>query len=118
MKILVCDDDPDMQFLLSYLLKKSGHTPIIAQNKEDVIAQYSQDLDLILMDYQFGDDNGPDVIRMLNVSKKYQGPVILITAEEKKLSPKEMSEYGIIDVIYKPFDPQKLFQYFFSLSLS
>ncbi len=113
MKIFVCDDDPDMQFLLSYLLKKAGHDAVVIPDKQSLFGHHPEKMDLILMDYHFGRDNGLEVLNDYD----YTCPVILITGiGNLKLSEKH-TELGIIDVIHKPFNPEYIITYFSSLSL-
>lgn len=113
MRIFVCDDDPDMQFLLSYILKKAGHLPVIIPDKKSLFNRSSPEADLILMDLRFGDDYGLDVLK----SWTYECPVILITGVQNPDLQGQGNALGIIDIIRKPFNPVELITYFKSLSL-
>ncbi len=115
MRILICDDDPDMLFLLSYLLKKGNHETVTAQNKEEAITYFTGDFDLILMDYLFGEESGPDVLTQLQSTRETTCPAILVTALNEPLSFENGNKYGIVDVIHKPFDPEKIAGYFSKL---
>jgi len=108
MKILICDDDPDMQFLLSYILEEAGHKPVIIPDKKRLFARSSSGVDLILMDLRFGEDDGMDIL----TSWTYECPVILITGVQNPDLKGREKALGIIDIIRKPFDPLELMTYF------
>jgi CheY-like chemotaxis protein len=51
LRILIVDDDPSQQFILSHFLKRVGITPSVANNCEDALASIKEnDFDLIFMD--------------------------------------------------------------------
>lgn len=111
MRILICDDDPDIQFLLSYILEEAGHKPVVISDKGNLFDWSSSGVDLILMDLRFGEDDGLK-------SRTYECPAILITGVQNPDLKGKESKLGIIDCIRKPFNPVELMNYFKSLSLT
>ncbi len=118
MHVLICDDDPDMQFLLKYILTIHQNQVTQAMNKKDVLSNSQNHFDLIIMDYFLGDDHGLDVLAAFRKISYHECPVILLSGQEFKESPDLKKEYNLLDIIQKPFDPAWFSEYIKRLRLS
>ena len=79
-KVLVVEDSPDNQVLLSIFLKRAGATVDLANNGiEGVEKAQSGNFDVILMDIQMPKMDGYAAMRMLR-SRGYEKPIIALTA--------------------------------------
>ena len=106
-KILVVEDDAPISELLAYRLKKEGYTVLTAGTGTQALKlAFSENPDLILLDWQLPDLSGLEVCR--RVTDKMEVPIIMVTArnmvEDKVLG----LEAGADDYITKPFDVREV----------
>ena len=110
-KILVVDDDPDLQKIARLSLEKKGGFIVQVcdsgnQALKDVKAFQP---DLILLDVVLPDMNGMETLSALRkLPEAAQIPVFFLTA---RVSPQETEKYkelGAAGLIRKPFHPMKL----------
>lgn len=108
--VLVVEDEPAIQDLISYNLKKSGLTPICANNAEQATVMINNVLpDLVLLDWMLPNMSGLEFARQLRRNTRTQViPIIMLTARielEDKISGLDA---GADDYITKPFSPREL----------
>jgi two-component system OmpR family response regulator len=110
-KIMVIEDNPDIQELVSIILTQIGKFNIIicksGQEAINKIDQFSPQL--ILLDVMMPMMDGPTTmakIRELPSGKEV--PIIFMTARVQSQEINEYLELGAIGVIEKPFDPGNL----------
>jgi two-component system, OmpR family, phosphate regulon response regulator PhoB len=108
--VLVVEDEPAIQELISYNLLQAGHQPMRAASAEDALDIVRHALpDLILVDWMLPGLSGLELARRLKSDKRTRTvPIIMLTAraaEEDKLSGLET---GADDYITKPFSPREL----------
>lgn len=76
-RLLIVEDDPDLQRVLSHLLTREGHSISTATSVIPAIAAcQTEDLDLIILDLTLLDGTATEVIRWLQSNK--QDPIIVI----------------------------------------
>ena len=106
-KILIVEDDLDMQEMMISFMQKNGFMVIAANNSDELTKKLkSQRVDLILLDVMLGDENGISICREIRETNNI--PIIIISAlsdDENRLSGFEV---GADDYIVKPFNPQIL----------
>ena len=79
-KVLVAEDNPSNQKLISILLQKMGVETVIAQDGREAVDKVASDsFALILMDMQMPNLNGYEATRELR-NKGCQTPVFALTA--------------------------------------
>lgn len=101
-KILLCEDDPDIQKSLKNILKKHGYETHTAQNGEEAIAMaISVKPDLILLDIRMPKLDGLEVAGEIR-KRAAQPKIIFVTAFESPELIKEAAKYDIFDYIIKP----------------
>ena len=107
MHILVVDDDPAINEMLTIVLEAEGfHTSSVTDGAEAVGAFHSFDPDLILLDLMLPGMNGIDICR--EIRKESAVPVVMLTAKTDTVDVVLGLESGADDYITKPFKPKEL----------
>ncbi|MCB1950090.1 phosphate regulon transcriptional regulator PhoB [Nitrosomonas sp.] len=108
--VLVVEDEPAIQELISYNLKKSGLTPVSALNAEQATVMVNNVLpDLILLDWMLPNSSGIEFARQLRRNSRTQTiPIIMLTAKTDLDDKVTGLEAGADDYITKPFSPREL----------
>ena len=103
-KILIIDDDTDMCWVLSEVLKEEGFYVNIVNDKASALSMVrKQKYDLILLDYKIGKDDGLNVLSELkNIDNK--SSIIMISAYGNNEVRKKAVSEGALEFIDKPFD--------------
>ncbi len=112
--ILLAEDNRVNQLFASELITEWGATLDIADNGQIAIELYhKKDYDIILMDIQMPILDGIDathIIRNQFPKHKQNIPIIAITANAKNGDEIKFKEYGMNDVIFKPYSSNKLYK--------
>lgn len=106
--ILIVDDEPNYQIVLSEILKDDGYEVFTANSGlTGLPIVYSTDLDLVLTDMKMP---GMDGLAFLEKIKEYNKelPVILITAYAEVEKAVEAMRLGAFTYLAKPFSNQQL----------
>ncbi len=110
-KILVADDDKSIADLLQNALEAEGyetHETLQSLRFYDAVMEVRPDL--ILLDLMMPYLEGEDELRLLRMNPATQNiPVIVITAKhEAKQEEAKYRQLGVIEIVTKPFDLDKL----------
>ena len=111
MKALLVDDDPDLLILASYALEKVGGFEVVtsAGGAEVVDLARRERPDVILMDVQMPDVDGPELVARLRRAPDLAAtPVIFLTGEEGGAETDRLLALGARGVLTKPFEPAAL----------
>lgn len=108
--ILVVEDEPAIQELISYSLRQAGHVVFCAENAEQAMAIVNDALpDLILLDWMLPGMSGAELARMLRHAARTKTiPIIMLTARAEESDKIAGLEIGADDYITKPFSPREL----------
>jgi two-component system, OmpR family, phosphate regulon response regulator PhoB len=108
--ILVIEDEPAIQELISYNLKQAGHQALKADNAEQALNLVQNALpDLILLDWMLPGISGVEFARRLRADKRTKAiPIIMLTARSEEQDKLTGLETGADDYITKPFSPREL----------
>ena len=102
-KILVVDDDPNVQRLLQYTLKQEGYEVVIAADGAEGFRLWGAEApDLILLDVMLPKMTGLDVCRQLRDGGN-NVPIIMLTARGQEIDKVLGLKTGADDYITKPF---------------
>ena len=110
MKIAVIDDQSEIRYSVSKILKRAGHNTLLLSGLEfDIIKQIKDSgIDLLIVDVMLSEDfSGIDLIKTL-LRQSIKLPVILMTAYTTPTNMIEASKIGIKDILQKPFTPDEL----------
>lgn len=109
-KILVIEDEMNIQELLKYNLEKNGYSVVVADNGTDGIEQARNNVpDLILLDIMLPGIDGLEVCKILRMDKTTKKvPIFMLTAKGEELDKILGLELGADDYITKPFSIKEL----------
>jgi two-component system, OmpR family, alkaline phosphatase synthesis response regulator PhoP len=109
-RILVIEDDADIQELIRFNLEKEGYKVTCrGSGEEGVKSLQSSQPDLILLDLMLPGIDGLAVCRQIRASETTQCiPVIMLTAKGAESDVVAGLEVGADDYIVKPFSPRVL----------
>ena len=108
LKILLVEDDKDLNFLTSSHLKVAGYEVISVYNGLDALAKYEEEkFDLVLSDIMMPLCDGYELARQIREFDT-RVPIIFMTARDDKPSKQLGYRIGIDDYITKPFDLDEL----------
>ena len=106
-KILVVDDDRNINELLRLYLEKEGYTVASAYDGRDAVKKFEDHQpDLVLLDIMLPGMDGWQVCR--EIRKKSDKPVIMITAKGETFDKVLGLELGADDYVVKPFDAKEV----------
>ena len=108
--VLVVDDNPDLRFYVSEILRASGFAVLLARNGQEGFAvAKNRRPDLILTDLMMPVISGLDLIRMIRQDEELRGtPAILLTAKADADTRIEGVERGADAYLSKPFNDREL----------
>lgn len=102
------EDDPDLRQQLEKLLETETYTVDTAEDGLTAVAMLQQyQYDLIVMDWNLPEKNGPEVIKDFRQNGGAT-PVIMLTGEEDIARKEEGFDAGADDYLTKPFNAREL----------
>lgn len=106
-KILVVDDEKPIADILQFNLKKEGYQVVCAYNGDEALKKVEEDQpDLMLLDIMLPNKDGMEVCR--EIRKKYDFPIIMLTAKDSEIDKVLGLELGADDYVTKPFSTREL----------
>jgi len=109
-RILVVEDETDLQQVLEYNLRQAGHEVLLAtRGAEALRIAKEQRPELVLLDLMLPDMMGTDVCRILKQSPETQGvAIVMATAKGEEIDRVVGFELGADDYVVKPFSVREL----------
>ncbi|MGE7920440.1 response regulator transcription factor [Viridibacillus sp. NPDC093762] len=102
-KILVVEDDNDINQLLCHIVEKSGYVSQSAfSGTEAMIYLEKQDWDMVLLDLMLPGMNGDEILS--KIAEQSNMPVLIISAKLEQQTKIDALRSGADDYITKPFD--------------
>ncbi|MDE2039771.1 MAG: sigma-54-dependent Fis family transcriptional regulator [Elusimicrobia bacterium] len=108
LKILLVEDDPSQQTLLSFELKGRGYAVTAAKSASEALAHLARDnYELVLTDLRLADSDGLEVLR---ASKREQpdAEVVVVTGHGSISSAVAAMKAGAFDFLTKPIETEQL----------
>ncbi len=109
-RILVVEDEPAIQQLLSLTLSEAGYQTLLASDAIEAY-QHTQDVlpDLILLDWMLPGMSGIEFARKIRGQSRTQNiPIIMLTARAQEQDKLAGLETGADDYMVKPFSTREL----------
>jgi DNA-binding NtrC family response regulator len=107
-KILIVEDNENMQTVLSDILESSGYEPVITGNGKDALKEIKSGIvNVVVLDYKLPGENGDVILNKIkNVNPGM--PVIILTAYGDIKNAVESIKKGAFDYLTKPFNNDEL----------
>ncbi|MCQ6280240.1 response regulator YycF [Bacillus sp. EB600] len=106
-KVLVVDDEKPIADILQFNLKKEGFEVYCAYDGNEALSMVEEiQPDIILLDIMLPLTDGMEVCR--EVRKKYDMPIIMLTAKDSEIDKVLGLELGADDYVTKPFSTREL----------
>jgi two-component system, sensor histidine kinase and response regulator len=113
-RVLVAEDSIVNQKLATALLKKYGHTVVVANNGKEAVSRLAREsFDLVLMDVEMPEMDGVEATAVIRVKEKLTGkhlPIIAVTAHAMTGDREKYLQAGMDDYVTKPIRAQQLFE--------
>ena len=106
MKILLAEDEPDIQFVTRVALEDDGHQVVTADDGLAALERVrAEPFDVILLDVMMPRLDGLAVCRQLKADPQLSHvPVIFLTARSQQFEVQAGLHLGALGYIVKPFD--------------
>src|SRR5260370_32200354 len=104
-RILVVEDEPDIQEVLEYNLQRDGHEiTLMSTAKEGLRHARERRPDLVLLDFMLPDGSGTDLCKALPQDSTLRGlKVMMLTAKGEEIDRMPGFKLGAADYILNPF---------------
>ena len=109
-RILLIEDEPNIQRLICYALQTKGHHVTVAQDgRAGLEAAQAEAPDLVLLDMVMPEMSGMEVLMALKGDSSLENiPVLVVTASAQKEEAERAIESGAAGYLIKPFHVQDL----------
>jgi len=108
-RILIIEDDEDINQLLCKILRKEGYEVTAAYSGTEGKLRLEQNLpDLILLDLMLPGMSGQAITEYVRKEKQSNVPIIILSAKTGLENKVELITNGADDYITKPFEPQEV----------
>jgi DNA-binding response OmpR family regulator len=109
-RVLIVDDDPDIQRLVSYNFDQAGFEVATAASGRKALESIQRHPpDLIILDLMLPDIDGMEVCRTLRQRESFRRiPIVMLTAKGEEMDRVVGFELGADDYVSKPFSPREL----------
>ena len=106
-RILIIEDDQDINMLLSVIVAKSKMEPVVAYSGTEGLLRLQNDaFDLILLDLMLPGKTGEELIKEIREMSSI--PIIVISAKSDIENKVQVLKMGTDDYITKPFHPDEV----------
>lgn len=106
-KVLLIEDHADTAMVISLLLKKFGHTIVIAESVQGGLEAFAADVfDIVLSDLSLPDGSGLDFIRQLRTTSSV--PAVALTGYGQEDDVRRCTEAGFNAHLTKPVNYTEL----------
>ena len=113
LRVLVAEDHPVNQLLITSLLNKWGHEVVMTENGADAVELFSgSHWDIVLMDVQMPTMGGMEATKLIRahelLNHSPRTPIVALTANARLEDRQECLDAGMDDFIAKPLDQEAL----------
>ena len=113
-RVLAAEDNGMNQLVLKTLLEQIGVVPVIVGNGREAVAAWAREpWDLILMDVQMPEMDGPTATGVIRARERAEGrprtPIVALTANAMAHQVTEYLRAGMDDFVAKPIEAGRLY---------
>ena len=106
-RVLICEDNKINLNFLSAIVKRAGYEPIESVDGESCIRKVTEEIHLVLLDFNLPDMNGLDIL--IGIKRKSpETKVIMVTKEGSNHLIKKAFKLGASNYVLKPFNEEKI----------
>ena len=106
-KLLLVDDDPELQELIAAFLEKQGYDVVaVGDGRAMDHALSHEDVDLLILDLMLPGEDGLSIAKRLK--RNTNTPIIIVSAQGEDVDRIVGLEVGADDYMAKPFNPREL----------
>ena len=106
-KLLLVDDDPELQELIAAFLEKQGYGVVaVGDGRAMDRALSHEDVDLLILDLMLPGEDGLSIAKRLK--RNTNTPIIIVSAQGEDVDRIVGLEVGADDYMAKPFNPREL----------
>jgi PAS domain S-box-containing protein len=114
LRVLAAEDNGMNQLVLRTLLNQVGVDPVIVGNGKEAVAAWAREpWDLILMDVQMPEMDGPTATGMIRARERAEHrprtPIVALTANAMAHQVAEYAQAGMDDFVAKPIEAARLY---------
>ncbi len=110
-KILVAEDDPGLNRLISFKLSREGYLPLsVFDGKAALQAALEEDVEAVILDIMMPFLDGIQVLKKIRASGLLL-PVIILSVKSREDDLHQALELGANDYMTKPFQPDELIEH-------
>ncbi|MBR9786351.1 MAG: transporter substrate-binding domain-containing protein [Vibrionaceae bacterium] len=109
--VLIAEDNPINQRIILMQMRELGIEPVIVDNGREAweYLQRNQQVTALLTDFHMPEMDGFELVKRVRSSQIFETlPIIGVTAEDSRLASEKANELGMDNVLYKPYDLDKL----------
>lgn len=108
--ILICDDETVITFMLASRFRELGYTVVVGSDGSEGQRLAGESLPAaIISDYQMPGVDGLEMAKRLKKDERTaQIPVLMLTARGHRISPRDLQETNIVQLMPKPFSAKEL----------
>lgn len=108
-KILIAEDDTDINHLLRRILEKNHYNTVQAfSGTEAKLLLQMETPDFMILDLMLPGMSGEELIRVVREEMKLDIPILVLSAKAALESKVETLKSGADDYLTKPFDPEEV----------
>jgi two-component system NtrC family response regulator len=105
--ILVVDDEKLIRWSLREHLEHAGYRVVLADSGQQTLESLDDSVSLVLLDLRLPDIDGLDLCD--TIRERCPGcPIIMMTAQWTPELVREALKHGVVDVLPKPFDLDRM----------
>ena len=106
--ILVVEDDPDINALLTKIVAREGFQAVPAFSGTEALLQVERaPFDLVLLDMMLPGMDGPGFVGQVR-ERGVRTPIVVVSAKASTSDKVDMLKLGADDYVTKPFDPDEV----------
>ncbi len=108
--VLIADDEPNILISLEFLMKREGHTVLLARDGEEALSRIrSERPDLVLLDVMMPRKTGLEVCQAVRADEALAGvKILMLTAKGRDTDAAQGLGVGANGYMTKPFSTQAL----------
>lgn len=109
--VLVVEDDPDVAYLLEYMLCRDGYQVLLCRDGKQAAAQIEriEPPALALLDIMLPYKDGFELVTLIRSKSEWnQVPIVVLTSKSLERDIVRALDAGASDYVVKPFQPGEL----------